>query len=82
MSRPRLHLDADAARRVCSGQAIQVRESERVSLAEENSGPRLARAYGPNETFLALVAHVPEADAWRPHKVFAALPDIGQAPER
>ncbi len=79
---PALHLDADEARRVCSGQTIQVRESERASLAEKNSIPRLARAYGPNETFLALVAHVPEADVWRPHKVFAAPPDIGQAPER
>lgn len=67
---PALHMDADAARRVCSGQAVNGRESENV----ENAGdevPRLARAYGPNGTFLALVAYVPEANAWRPHKVFA-----------
>lgn len=58
---PPLHLDADAARRLCSGQAIA------------GSGWRaadLARVYGPDGTFLALAAYDPADDAWRPHKVF------------
>ena len=75
---PALHLDADAARRVCSGQAVkaclqghrQARESECVEAGGEGEVPRLARAYGPDGTFLALVAYVPETDVWRPHKVF------------
>lgn len=69
---PALHLDTDAARRVCSGQAVEGHEPENV----ENAGdevPRLARAYGPDGTFLALVAHVPETNRWRPQKVFVEL---------
>jgi tRNA pseudouridine55 synthase len=69
---PALHLDADAARRVCSGQAVEGRESEDVEKAEDVT-PSLARAYGPDGTFLALVAHVPEDNVWRPHKVFVEL---------
>jgi tRNA pseudouridine55 synthase len=71
---PALHLDASATQRVCSGQAVQIREPESVGKARgEESAPCLARAYGPGGTFLALVAYVPEVDMWRPHKVFAEL---------
>jgi tRNA pseudouridine55 synthase len=60
-----LHLDADAARRLCSGQAIS------LPPAEEGVGKSdLARAYGPDRTFLALVAYDPAANVWRPRKVF------------
>jgi tRNA pseudouridine55 synthase len=69
---PALHLGADAARRVCSGQAVEGRESEDVEKAGDEI-PSLARAYGPGGTFLALVAHIPETNVWRPHKVFAEL---------
>jgi tRNA pseudouridine55 synthase len=63
---PALHLDTDAARRVCSGQAIPPSQGGR----EEGGG--LARAYGPGDTFLALVAYDPAVDVWRPRKVFCA----------
>ena len=45
-------------------------ESECVEAGGEGEVPRLARAYGPDGTFLALVAYVPETGVWRPHKVF------------
>jgi tRNA pseudouridine55 synthase len=80
---PALRLDADAARRVCSGQAVRVEECGSVG----QEGASLARAFGPGGTFLALVAHDPEAGAWRPHKVFATLGHVQpgtdrRAPER
>jgi len=91
---PALHLDADAARRLCSGQAVftppqpppvgggepqhppteggepqhpPTREGE-----EKTVGVDLARAYGPDGTFLALVSYDPSAGVWRPRKVFCA----------
>jgi tRNA pseudouridine55 synthase len=69
---PALHLDADAARRVILGQAVQAREGESVGAGRETTGDvaRLSRAYGPEGDFLALVAHDPEANVWRPRRVF------------
>lgn len=69
---PALHLDADAARRVVLGQAVQARESESKGTGREEEGDvaRLSRAYGPEGDFLALVAHDPEANVWRPRRVF------------
>lgn len=60
---PSLHLDADSALRICSGQAVPNR-----------SGPSadLARVYGPSGRFLALAAYDGQEDTWRPHKVFAS----------
>jgi tRNA pseudouridine55 synthase len=58
---PALRLDANAAQRLCSGQSI-------AHPAEE--GADLARAYGPDGTFLALAAYDPATSLWRPHKVF------------
>lgn len=71
---PALHLDADAARRVCSGQAVEVWEcgGVRVEAGGRDEVVGLARAYGPDGTFLALVAYDPAADVWRPRKVFCA----------
>jgi len=88
---PALRLDADTARRLCSGQAVTVssrhpvartgvapahkgdRKGSSLLFPEEPEGEergKLARAYGPGGTFLALVAYDPAADLWRPRKVF------------
>ncbi len=61
---PALHLDAAEARRVCQGQPV----GGPVTTAET---AKLARAYGPDGRFLALLA--PDrrtAGLWRPRKVF------------
>jgi tRNA pseudouridine55 synthase len=74
---PALHLDADAARRLCSGQVIAAPpqsppRSEGDAPARQGRVGQggLARAYGPDGTFLAITTYDPAADAWRPHKVF------------
>jgi tRNA pseudouridine55 synthase len=64
---PALHLDADAARRLCSGQAITNGEWRSADLA---------RVYGPDGGFLALAAYDQETDLWRPHKVFRSPEDL------
>jgi len=69
---PALHLDASATRRVCSGQAISTPPSPATHPEGDWEGVTLARAYGPDGIFLALVAYDPAADAWRPRKVFCA----------
>ncbi len=69
---PALRLDADAARRVVLGQAVQARESESEGTGREKEGDVacLSRAYGPEGDFLALMAHDLEANVWRPRRVF------------
>jgi tRNA pseudouridine55 synthase len=62
---PALHLDADTARRLCSGQAIA--GSEGGSKRAE-----LARVYGPQGRFLALAAYDPAQGIWCPRKVFVS----------
>ena len=79
---PALHLDAGAAWRICSGQTVEAGECEGV----RGEGALLARAFGPEKAFLALVTFDSEAGVWRPHKVFADAnrwkPDSGpQTPE-
>lgn len=69
---PALYLDAGAARRICSGQAISTLPSPSAYPEGDGEGVALARAYGPHGTFLALVAYDPAADVWRPRKVFCA----------
>jgi tRNA pseudouridine55 synthase len=66
---PALHLNADAAKRICSGQAVAMWEYE-IEGAEGDHEPGLARAYGPDGAFLALVGYDLDADVWRPRKVF------------
>jgi tRNA pseudouridine55 synthase len=61
---PALHVDAEAARRICSGQAVA------VPYDEEWTRAALARVYSQDGRFLALAAHDPAADAWLPRKVF------------
>ncbi len=71
---PPLHLNADAARRLCSGQAISLPaagESESLlAILSPPDGGGLARVYGPDGAFLALAAYDPADDVWRPRKVF------------
>jgi len=63
---PALHLDADAARRLCLGQAVALPQPPPVGEGEGN----LARAYGPEGNFLALVVCDSAAGVCRPRKVF------------
>jgi len=69
---PSLHLDANAARRICSGQAIV--DTAPASAArrkhDERQTANLARVYGPGGTFLAVAAYDPAGNVWRPRKVF------------
>ena len=67
---PALHLDADAARRLCSGQAVEV-----WGCGGGGEGG-LARAYGPDGTFLALATYDQTTGLWRPHKVFCSPEDL------
>ncbi|MGD2177255.1 MAG: tRNA pseudouridine(55) synthase TruB [Anaerolineae bacterium] len=60
---PALHLDADKAGRLCSGQAV-------TGVDKGTKHAELARAYGPEGRFLALVAYDPAGRMWRPRKVF------------
>jgi tRNA pseudouridine55 synthase len=69
---PALHLDVNATRRVCSGQAISTPPSSPTHPEGGCEEVTLARAYGYDGTFLALVAYDPAADVWRPRKVFCA----------
>lgn len=62
-----LHLDADAARRLCSGQAIERDDG----TAEDGA---LVRVYGPRGRFLALASFDAVDEVWRPRKVFVTPP--------
>lgn len=74
---PVVQLDHEAARRLCLGQAIEAslarfqpaRDSQRRDPAGE---PPLARAYGPDGRFLAIVSCDPSAAIWRPRTVFCS----------
>jgi tRNA pseudouridine55 synthase len=70
---PALRLDADSARRLCSGQMVPSEEWAGMDRGsgDQGEGVRLARAYGPDGTFLAIATYDPAAGAWRPRKVFA-----------
>jgi tRNA pseudouridine55 synthase len=67
---PALNLKTGAARRICSGQAVP--GPPLPSTHPEGNWQGLARAYGPDGTFLALVAYDPAAGVLRPRKVFCA----------
>jgi tRNA pseudouridine55 synthase len=72
---PALHLDADTAGRLCSGQAVS-------GIDGGNLGEGMARAYGPEGRFLALVAHDPVQSTWRPRKVFVSpYPELDSVEE-
>jgi tRNA pseudouridine55 synthase len=84
---PSLVLDADDARRLTMGQGVQValQESHGPGLVpvdghsrtfQDTQTHRYARAYGPGDQFLALVAWHEETDCWRPRKVFTQPSDL------
>lgn len=58
-----LHLDAEAAQRLCLGQAI----TSPSVMAEKGN---MARVYGPSGALLALATYDANTEVWRPHKVF------------
>ncbi len=82
---PALHLDAEAARRLCLGQAVEARERECVGTEAGGRGEVacLARVYGPGGTFLALAVYDSTANVWRPRKVFCAQrPEPEEGPDK
>jgi tRNA pseudouridine55 synthase len=68
---PKLHLDARAVQKICSGQAID--PIQPPVLEDDGESVRMARAYGPDNIFLALVRYDRDSGVWRPHKVFPTL---------
>jgi len=80
---PALQLDADAARRLCSGQGVSPPAggltspacAELKDVGGRDLGGYLARAYGPDSAFLALAAYDSATGLWWPRKVFA---DVGR----
>ena len=58
---PAIRLDARAAQAVRTGQAVEGPPLE---------GTSLARAYGPDGTFLAVLEYRPDRGVWHPRKVF------------
>jgi len=62
---PALTLNADAAWRLCSGQAIEMG-------AKETDDEALVRMYGPEGRFLALASYDGDEGVWRPRKVFVS----------
>lgn len=58
---PPLYLDTEAAQRLCRGLPVSYPLGGEVGLA---------RAYGPDASFLGLAKYDPAARAWRPHKIF------------
>ncbi len=61
---PAIHLSAEAAWRLCSGQAIAGRKG-----AEDGA---MVRVYGPGDRFLALASYQADDRVWRPRKVFVS----------
>ena len=59
---PAFHLDEQAARAVRSGRAI---------AGPAPADEPLARAYGPDGSFLAVLEYRPDRQVWHPRKVFA-----------
>ena len=68
---PSLRLDTRAAQKICSGQAVDLVQSPPLEGKEKSVW--MARAYGPDNTFLALVKYDGDSGVWRPHKVFYTL---------
>ncbi|MFL7791207.1 MAG: tRNA pseudouridine(55) synthase TruB [Anaerolineae bacterium] len=62
-----LHLGADAAQRLCAGQAVP---APGPSHEKEGTEGELARVYGSDGAFLALAVYDQATDSWHPHKVF------------
>ncbi len=61
---PAIHLSAEAAWNLCSGQTIAHRRG-----MEDGT---LVRVYGPGKRFLALASYEADEGVWRPRKVFVS----------
>jgi tRNA pseudouridine55 synthase len=70
---PALHLDAESAYRLALGQAISAQSSQ---VPPPSALHARARAYAPDDRFVALVFGDEGAASWRPHKVFVDPQDI------
>jgi hypothetical protein len=62
-----LIVDADQARRISQGQAI-----EGVVIEIDDGDGLLWRAYSLDGDFLAIMDYDPESGVWQPKKVFAS----------
>jgi tRNA pseudouridine55 synthase len=62
---PAFHLDRDATRAVRLGQALPAQSADQEK--------DLARAYGPDGEFLAVLEYLPDRNMWHPRKVFRPL---------
>lgn len=66
---PPFYLDAEAAQRLCRGLPVAYPAGGEIALA---------RAYGPDASFLGLIKYDGVAQIWRPHKMFCTYPLAGQ----
>lgn len=66
---PALHLDEEAARAVRSGRPVPAT----IPAGDAQEARELARAYGPDGIFLALLTYRPAQNIWQPLKVFHPL---------
>jgi len=70
---PAIHVAWPSAKRLCVGQTIREWEE---SAAQEHANDLLARAYAPDQRFLAIVAYDPGRGVWKPHKVFCSAESL------
>ena len=64
---PAAIVGADTAQRIAHGQAVALE----TPAAVKGDGPELARVYGPEGDFLAIMTYDTASGMWRPKKVFA-----------
>ncbi|NIV39183.1 MAG: hypothetical protein GWN58_60130, partial [Anaerolineae bacterium] len=64
---PAAIVGGEAARQIAHGQAVALE-----SLSRDQSGGKMARAYGPEGNFLAILIYDAASALWRPKKVFAS----------
>ena len=65
--RPAIVVGGDAARQIVHGQAVAI-----GSLNRDQIDGAMARAYGPDGEFLAILVYDAAAQLWRPKKVFSS----------
>jgi len=70
---PAIHLEWASARRLCLGQAIS-RQTEPATGRDRDGS--LARAYAPDQRFLAIVSYNSKTNMWKPHKVFCSVESL------
>jgi tRNA pseudouridine55 synthase len=67
LDRPAVIVGAEAARHIAHGQAVALEPPNR-----DDVGGAMARAYGPEGEFLAIMIYDAASGRWRPKKVFAS----------